>query len=407
MGTIDIDEGAEFVLSVGSGGHGGAAIATGADGNPGQPGGFARAERGNGGAVAFGNVFADDSGSGGIITGLFIDPNERMRVTVGLVVSGDGGDATAVGGRGGDGPGPGADGAKGGNAVVRAGDGGVTSLRDDLGIVPVLILLGAGGDGTYRGGRGGDGASDVCAPGGNGGPGGSIAGQGGGFGGFKEKDLAGTRGPNGSTTVSAFGNGGDGADGFPAGMGGPGGQDGITRTGITPDPVILGSFQPGLDGTHVPCAFTVDVTGVVKSDVRGHEFFLKVLNILLHQLGFEPGRMMTIGAAAPLPELSGSLDADGPADSSRPPGAAASAFGGATVPVAFSLSGRGNVIGFLDVLVTFEGTIELDEATRLPVSYTGDLTVDAENDKLPADPVTGVRSAPVYTITGSVRPPGG
>jgi len=204
-----IDIQAQMNIKFGKGGRGGDATATGQqgqDGHPGEDGHKAKATGGPGGLGAL------PGSAGDLVTGL-------VNLNVTSQNGGDGGDATATGGRGGnDDSCPGTSGGKGGKATALGGVGGdsITSLAGGAAGSMTDGPGGNGGDATVNGGRGGDG-KDCCGDdpkkGGNGGGGGDSDATPGNPG-------QGAPAGNAGNAQGIAGNGGDGGDGIPPGAGG-------------------------------------------------------------------------------------------------------------------------------------------------------------------------------------------
>lgn len=224
-------------LEMGRGGHGGNAIATGADGKDAgeeaaQQGGFAEAVGGRGGDTRDKKLIRRDNAG----------PLDQ--IIVGGGDGGDGGEATAVAGNGGDGNEEFPTGGQGGRIEAKGGRGGNAETRDIQN--QPIGQSGDGGAASIDGGNGGDGwndCEDPCAPveGGDGGKGGA---------GTVEDGEIGSRGrtPGVSRGVTLFdvGSGGAGGDGEPVGDGGGAGNrivrnhGGVTEAGFAFIPGIVG-----------------------------------------------------------------------------------------------------------------------------------------------------------------------
>lgn len=248
-----------FNIYPGMGGEGGSATAhgkKGEDGCPGKKGGDATARGGDGGPnkkelAAVGNV-----------SGI-------SNVTVGEVVGGAGGVATADPGAGGSGTGCTCGGGKGGDGTAIGGRGGDASVK-----IPSAFGTANGGNGgnvDSHGGTGGTGG--FCGPegpGGNGGNGGNA---------LSNKGQAGSGtsadGSPGNVTNEKGGDGGNGGDGCGPGGGGksgkgkPPGTDGKpgknvcvekkdTSTSVTPPPtgVTTGGTSGGVTPPPPPTGTT-------------------------------------------------------------------------------------------------------------------------------------------------------
>ncbi|MEZ4588201.1 MAG: hypothetical protein R2909_17625 [Gemmatimonadales bacterium] len=250
--AIDFDDAVDLV--VGSAGHGGDAIAVGADGLDAQ--GTSRAQAG-GPALATGGIGGgtpDDTlaARGGVA---ITNPGNAL-VSGGR--AGSGGHADATGGLGGTGSDIRPDGGRGGATEAAGGLGGTALLRDHHG-----QLFGPGGDGgsaTLRGAKGGAGWSrcslpNGLLPGGAGGAGGALKGVHGAAG-------AGlSAGSDGLITLNQAGNGGNGANGEPRGLFGQGGSQDMSKP-----PQTIGSNsasgQSGFDCVKPNAlAFDFTVTG--------------------------------------------------------------------------------------------------------------------------------------------------
>lgn len=397
LGSLDYPSATELLIRLGRGGRGGDATATGVDGQPGQVGGDATAYGGRGGANFFANqeVF-EESALHSIIKGMD-DVAARARVVFEPLVGGRGGHAIGTSGRGGDGAFAGAPGRRGGNADVRGGRAGIFSISDN-GPNPLDIRLGDGGNATYRRGGGGDGApGEVCGPGGAGGDGGHTLGSGGGRPGAISSfsDAMGTPGTWGATLIEDFGNGGNGAEGTDGGARGAAGTNGVDPEDENDvAPVVTGSFQPGEPGGDLPCQATLNTTVTVKDDKNGHNPFLRITD--LTSVVFRPNyvnRTVQGVWAQLVPALAGpiSLVSNGPSASGA----------GAQATWSFTMEGTGTIVGISGVVFRMTGTFETDEAGK-PTSFTGELVVDANNDKLPANG-SGERNPAVYTVTGSAN----
>ncbi len=287
------------VLTAGSGGTGGDALAQGLRDAPGDQASDATAHGGTGGSggvvdlrsyveVEFESltqVHIGKGGNGGDATAKAADGTRK-----GSARWQDGGNATAVGGRGGssrdkilrtpgvlnpglalvlDGEagnggtadafsGYGANGdptmhdaGRGGNATATAGDGGDALLRDTQG--NFIANGGSGGIAILRGGNGGNGQDgcSVVAPltaGGMGGKGGNASGSDGTGGTGK------STGPNGGVTIDDFGNAGLSAMGTPPGFSVQGGTNTVvahgnltlTGTNFSSTSYTLACFKPNL-----------------------------------------------------------------------------------------------------------------------------------------------------------------
>jgi hypothetical protein len=200
-----------FNLNPGKGGNGGLASATGKEGDPGcpgDPGCNGTATGGNGADVSFGISVR------GNVTGI-------GNVALGPARGGDGGDASAVGGKGGATTCPCMDGAPGGFASATGGKGGNATFTSLAGATGGGATGGNGGAAQATGGDGSDGTDCFKAPAGNGGDGGAADATGG------DPGTASGNGPltdgNQGAADATGGNGGDGGDGCPPGGGGAGG----------------------------------------------------------------------------------------------------------------------------------------------------------------------------------------
>ncbi|MEX2530550.1 MAG: Ig-like domain-containing protein [Gemmatimonadota bacterium] len=402
----EIDGMADIFIRWASGGNGGSGRAIGADGAPGQAGGAAEAEGGWGeGMYVTGILFGTDSRS--LMNNVQEADRGLFRFTT--LEAGHGGSATGISGKGGDGVGPGDPGAPGGDASVSGGRGGVLNLQDN-GPTPFEQIPGNGGDALFRRGLGGNGQPDICRPGGQGGRGGNASGMGGGrpgetrapggvvgqggstgvegFGTGGARAPAAVVGQGGRTIIESFGNGGDGADGTGGGGAGSGGSNGVVLEPGAPAPEISSSFMPGSPGGDIPCQAALNTDFSIKSDPNGHNPFTRVSDIgemLVRMIG---GAAVSIAPAGMLPELTGPT---------TPAEGQASQEGGALFD--FSLEGTGTIVGIPDVVVTFDGILEVGADGR-PLAMNGELVVDAENDRLPPNQ-DGERNPSIYDVKGS------
>ncbi|MEX2527096.1 MAG: Ig-like domain-containing protein [Gemmatimonadota bacterium] len=396
--SLTIAPNGELVIGIGRDGHGGAAGAQGANGAPGQAGGAALAVGGDPGSRRF--VLASPFFEA-LILQAPIDAESRNRVGILPFVAGNGGEVEVVAGRGGDGPSPGAPGAPGGNAEAVGGRGGKAPIALNAPLsMPVEVTLGDGGNATWRGGRGGDGAPDVCEPGGEGGRGGDASGRAGEAGTTDvATGLAITPGTPGVGTLDAFGHGGNGADGTGGGDAGAGGGNATEAPtgGVAPDPA--GSFLPGGPGADLPCAFStlMDLIWQVASDPSGHAPFVNFQSVANAVFVFEAQELLlTLRESGPLFSLSGAV--------TGPSGAPGGPAGAVTPGIfTFSLSGTGMAAGFPGVLVTFDGTLEVDDQGNIR-SLSGEMVIDANNNVLPPNEM-GQRNPLVYDVSATPTPP--
>ncbi len=142
--------------------------------------------------------------------------NGLANVTIGPMIAGDGGNATAAACNGGDGFAC-CSGGPGGEGTANAGDGGEASLNvSGLPVTTGAVLGGDGGTADATGGTGGNGGSCKFGDGGDGGAGGGATATGG-KGGNASGGMS-TGGDSGDGT----GTGGDGGNGGDSGLGDPG-----------------------------------------------------------------------------------------------------------------------------------------------------------------------------------------
>jgi hypothetical protein len=160
-GGIEVDS---LTINPGKGGNGGNATAT----CPGHD------EEGH-------DVTATAGNGGNNKKALYVRGNVQgvSNITIGELAAGDGGDATAVGGKGGDCVAPDKNGWSGGDATAIGGNGGDASLSlKGHSVSAGSVVGGDGGDATATGGNGGDGCDGTCPiedPPGQGGSGGTAA----------------------------------------------------------------------------------------------------------------------------------------------------------------------------------------------------------------------------------------
>lgn len=256
-----------FTIRLAAGGDGGAAEATGADGGDASEeslavdGGNATALAGHGGRVP---SAALPHGS--------IDGEELLRILG--AKAGNGGTATAIGGKGGDGILSFPDAGDGGNVRAVGGAGGDVSDDGDA-EVAVPGSPGSGGIVALLGGAGGAGGSGCVlpdqgtnGPGGDGGSGGDASGEDGRAGAGGEEPAGG-----GGAILSALGNGGIGGGGEPPGQGGEPGNDGVLVHGERTEVGLV--FQAGIAGEVCPPVERTPVRAKIGlergSDPAGHD----------------------------------------------------------------------------------------------------------------------------------------
>ncbi len=224
-------------LNPGTSGGGGDATVTkgapGADGCPGEDGESGTATGGNG-ADNKKRIFARGNVS------------NLANLTIGDLVAGNGGTATADACDGGDGFACCA-GGNGAKATATGGNGGESSLNiGTLPVIPGSVIGGDGGVATTTGANGGDGGDCKFGDGGDGGDGGDATSTGG-AGGDASGGAASTGGDGGDaiTTSGNGGNGGDSGFGTPGAGGAKGSPTATVGTGGTGD-------TAGNDGDDTP-----------------------------------------------------------------------------------------------------------------------------------------------------------
>jgi len=393
-----------LTVQVGGGGAGGAALAVGADAEPGQPGGAASALGGAGGDVYSQEValFGERVGID-VVSAVPVNQDSRSVVEFRIAdpQGGKGGDAEARPGRGGDGAMPGAAGLPGGSGEAQGGKGGDVLLFDNGGRAGfVSIRPGAAGRTDFEDGQGGNGAPAVCLPGGAGGVGGSASGVRGTVGRAHPLETHVVAPPAAVLYFADFGVGGNGGSGQPGGAAGAGGD---IVPGNFPDFSFdeeIDSFEPGVPGASEGCETTtaMDLGWVVKSDPNEHRTFVNFESVLLATFRFQLDVLaLTMQTAGIIYDLTGTVTTPSGVPMSAESFAAAAVVSPGTY--SFSLSGRGTAAGRSDVLTTFIGTMEVDGDGNI-TSLTGDMTVDAENNKFPGDG-NGVRNPIVYGVTAT------
>jgi len=399
--SLLIEEGGLLRIGFGPSGSGGDATAVGSDGTDEEDGGNARAIAG-----AAGDIYTDDvsfygerSGIDMIVTNPLNDATEQAIVYRDAPAAGNGGEASATSGRGADYDafGPGFD---GGDAHAVGGRGGSIRIFNN-GMPTPMMGLGSGGDAEIEGGRGGDGAATFCAAGGAGGAGGDASGSVGDRGGKHPLEMNVTEGTVGGLSYGEFGQGGNAGEGEPGGTAGPGGSftEGSFEDPV-PDPLGtsgLDAFEDGNPGATVPCESSTEVatTITVKSDLNGHNPFINVTLITAMVFRFQVSQLLlTLQEVGIIPGLVGSVTAPSGAPATvGPDGAVAAGTYG------FSLSGMGPIAGQNDVVVTFIGTMEVDDQGTI-TAIAGELVVDANNNKLPPNGMGEFNSA-IYDVTGA------
>jgi hypothetical protein len=228
-------------IRLGNAGHGGDAMATGADGFDAI---FADIAQHGGDAEAIGGLGA--SGPGQSIIGGVQGPGFAMMQGGN---AGDGGDATAFAGNGGQPTEDNKTGGNGGDITADAGNGGSSTFTNFAGVR--VADGGDGGSATFRGGNGGPGWTNMCSavdgfkPGGNGGNGGR------GEGGLGTGGEGKANGSDGTVLVDAAGKAGLGGMGLPGGDTG-GAADHIRQNFGHPQRTNVGN--PFSRPTAFPCA---------------------------------------------------------------------------------------------------------------------------------------------------------
>lgn len=343
-----------LTISIGRGGRGGDATATGGNGHNAEPcpaaaGGPATATAGNGGSTPDKQLTAQ-----GAVNGL-------GNVTVAGGQPGNGGNATATAGKGGDGAKPCKDGAVGGVPRARGGDGGNGELRNQSGTR--IANGGNGGNMTDANAKGGQGWNDCILPtfepGGRGGNGGRSEGANGvGGTGFQS-------GTNGSLTFNMVSNAGNGGDGLGPGAGGTKGENGALIIGNPAVNIIQPSFQDGMPGRICVGTFTKTFTfAAPTSDQDGHE-------PVLQQTG---GRQAQVTIGGQMGDPSSSMTINGLIKNST------ISLSGTRNGSNFTLTGTGQIntqFGPRNVTVTFTGTIG-------PNGISGTVTITVQGYANPA-----------------------
>jgi len=239
--------GGTLIINPGQSGSGGDATVTqgaaGAAGCPGAAGADATATGGTG-ADNRKRIFVR-----GNVTGL-------TNLTIGDLIAGDGGDATAEACDGGNGIAC-CDGGPGGSATATGGGGGEASLN--VGGLPINTsdaLGGDGGEATATGGEGGNGGNCKFGDGGDGGDGGSAVATGGAGGNATNNGNGTSVGGDSGPAAGTGGNGGSGGDsgfGVPGAGGGAGGgsaSTGAAGTGASDGAAGDTTGDPGADGAN-------------------------------------------------------------------------------------------------------------------------------------------------------------
>ncbi len=270
-GGIDLTNGT-LTINPGASGSGGEATVTkgaaGAAGCAGSPGANSTATGGNG-ADNTKRIYAR-----GNVSGL-------ANVTIGLLVAGDGGPATATACDGGPGIAC-CDGGRGGAGTANGGTGGDASLNlSGLPINAGLVFGGDGGDATATGGNGGNGGPCKFGDGGDGGDGGTASATAGG-GGRGTGPGGGGLGGNGGDAIANGGNGGNGGD---SGFGTPGSGGALGTAAATAGTAGTGDTA-GAAGEATPTNGSAGAPG----GALGVVVFCFPLNFLVDGSGdFDPG----------------------------------------------------------------------------------------------------------------------
>lgn len=235
VGGIDISNGT-LTINPGRGGNGGDATVNpaeaGAEGCPGESGRSAVATGGKGG----------DN-----LKRLFVRGNVAglENVSIGAIVGGDGGSATALACDGGAGF-PCCDGGAGGDALATGGAGGSASISTaGLAIPTGAVIGGDGGEATALGGNGDEGGDCKLTDGGDGGAGGSAAATGGAGGSATNSGGGGATGGDGGDADATGGFGDDGGD---SGLGEPG-AGGLAGVGVALAGTGGAGSNSGAEGT--------------------------------------------------------------------------------------------------------------------------------------------------------------
>lgn len=358
---VDVDPGA-IEVHLGVGGAGGDAIAEGLDGlnatadAPAQPGDGVTAVGGLGGArpsVDFGN--AEIHGS--VVEG---------------GGPGAGGNAFATSGDGGNGSEAHPEGARGGRGEATGGDAGGDPDRIGKWTFTSSVVA-RGGNATLAGGTGGLGATRCTMRGGDGGRGGS---------GEMRVGVGETPADNGQAFLNGFGNGGAGGTGLYAGSGGAAGDPGF---GNAQPAVVKPSLQPGADGGLCPQDVTLGgVVIQVGDDPASHASFIGLgpsfLRVVLQALAGGTGvegawpaegvGTVTVSGDGNWISVSGTLGEDG----------------------TFNLTGSGTAAGIQNVGTSFSGTVTRN-ADGAITGLSGTLTMGTGGE-LYGTPIS-------YTVTAS------